>query len=62
MVRELRHWLPREVMDAPSLEMFKGRLDVIRWLLFLAHRRGMELDNLYSPFQPKPFYGYLIVT
>ncbi|KFQ14752.1 hypothetical protein N330_01156, partial [Leptosomus discolor] len=28
-VRVMRHWnrLPREIVDAPSLEMFKARLD-----------------------------------
>lgn len=28
MVGVLRQWLPRELMNAPSLEVFKGRLDV----------------------------------
>ncbi|KFV49577.1 hypothetical protein N341_09299, partial [Tyto alba] len=29
MIRVLKHWnrLPREVVDAPSLETFKARLD-----------------------------------
>ena len=29
IVRVMRHWnrLPREAMDAPSLEVFKSRLD-----------------------------------
>lgn len=62
MLGVLRQWLPRELTNAPSLEVFKGRLDVIRWGLFLTHGRGLELDNPYGPFQSKPIYGYLIVA
>ena len=40
------HWnrLPREVVDAPSLDAFKGRLDValgsLVWLLATLHIAG----------------------
>jgi len=49
----VKHWnrLPKEVVDAPSLEEIKARLDValdslVSWL---------KLDNYYGPFQPSPF-------
>ena len=49
--RVVTHWnrLPKEVVDAPSLEAFKARLDValgslVWWLVDLqgAHSRGAE--------------------
>jgi len=33
------NWLPREAVDAPSLEMFKSRLDGVL-------SRGLELEDL----------------
>ena len=41
-VRVVRHWhrLPRELMDAPSLEVFKARLEVH------AYSKGIGLDDL----------------
>jgi len=49
----VRHWhrLPIEAVDAPSLEVFKARLDgalsnLIQWEVSLPLARGMELDDL----------------
>ena len=58
------HWnrLPKEVVDAPSLEAFRARLDValgslVRWLTTLLVAGGLKLDEHCGPFQPRPFYG-----
>lgn len=50
----------REVVGTPSLETFKARLGP--WSAWLgggnpAHGRGLELHDLQSPLQPKPFYS-----
>ena len=67
-VRVERHWnrLPREVVDAPSLEAFKARLDGDVSNMVQGHQggvpvysRGLELHDLKGPFQPKPFYDSL---
>jgi len=53
--------LTREVVDAPSLEAFKARLDValgsLVWWLATLHIAGeLKLDDYYGPFQPRLFY------
>ena len=57
------HWnrLPKEAVDAPSLEAFKARLDVAlgslgSWLATLPVAGGLKLDDHCGPFQPKLFY------
>ena len=61
--RVVTHWnrLPKEVVDAPSLEAFKVRLDValgsLVWWLATLHMAGeLKLDGHCGPFQPRPFY------
>ena len=56
------HWnrLPKEVVDAPSLEAFKARLHValgslVSWLTTLHIAGGLKLDDLLGPFQPRLF-------
>ena len=57
---KLKHWnrLPEEVVDAPSLEAFKARLDVgslVWWLATLHIAGGLKLDDHCGPFQSRPF-------
>ena len=61
--RVVRHWnrLPKEAVDAPSLEAFKARLDValgslVWWLVTLHIAGGLKLSDHCGPLQPKPFY------
>ena len=58
--------LPKEAVDAPSLQAFKARLDVALgslgcWLGDPAHSRGLEMDEHCGPFQPRPFYHSVIL-
>ena len=62
------HWnrLPKEVVDAPSLEASKARLDValgslVWWLATLHIAGGLKLDDHCGPFQPRPFYDSVIL-
>jgi len=53
--------LPKEAVDAPSLEAFKARLDValgslVCWLVTLHIAGGLKLHDHCGPFQPRPFY------
>ena len=63
------HWnrLPKEVVDAPSLEALKARLDValgslVWWLVTLHIAGGLKLDDHCGPFQPRPFYDSVILA
>ena len=66
--RVVTHWnrLPKEAVDAPSLEAFKARLDValgslVWWLVTLHIAGGLKLDDHCGPFQPRPFYDTMIL-
>ena len=52
--------MPKEVVDAPSLEAFKARLDValgsLVWSLATLHiAEGLKLSDHCGSFQPRPF-------
>jgi len=53
------HWnrLPKEAVDAPSLEAFKARLDValVCWLETLHIAGRLKQGDHCSLFQPRPF-------
>ena len=66
--RVVMHWnkLPKEAVDAPSLEAFEARLDValgsLVWCLVTLHIAvGLKLDDNYGPFQSRPFYDSVIL-
>ena len=49
-------------MAAPSVEVFKARLDgalnsLVWWKVSLPMAGGLEPDDLQGPFQPKLFCG-----
>jgi len=57
--------LPKEVLDAPSLDAFKARLDValgslVWWLASLHIAGGLKLDDHCGLFQPRPFCDFMI--
>ena len=61
------HWnrLPKEAVDAPSLEAFRARLDValgslVCWLVTLHIAGGLKLGDHCGPFQPRPFCDSMI--
>jgi len=65
--RVVTHWnrLPSEVVDAPSLEAFKARLDValgslVWWLATLHIAGGLKLDDCCGPFRLMPFYDMIL--
>ena len=58
--------MPKEAVDAPSLQAFKARLDValgslVWWLLTLHIAGGLKLDEHCGPFQPRPFYDFMVL-
>jgi len=60
-----RNRLPKEVVDAPSLEAFKARLDValgslVWWLVTLHIVGGLKLNDRCGPFQPRPFCDSMV--
>ena len=66
--RVVTHWdrLPKEVVDAPSLDAFKARLDVALgslgcWLATLHIAGGLKLNGHCGPFQPRPFCDSVII-
>ena len=58
--------LPKEAVDAPSLEAFKARLDValgslVCWLMTLHIAGELKLDGHCGPFQPRSFCDSMIL-
>jgi len=66
-MRVVRPWprLPGEAVDAPSLEVFKVRLDGALsnlgwWKMSLPMAGGLDWMIFAGPFQLKPFYDSMI--
>ena len=64
----MTHWnrLPKEVVDAQSLEALKVSLDValdslVWWLATLHIAGGLKLDDHCGAFQPRPFHDSMIL-
>ena len=62
------HWnrLPKEAVDAPSLNAFKARLDValgslVWWLVAMHIAGGLKVGDHCGPFQLRPFYDSMII-
>ena len=65
--RVVTHWnrLPKEVVDAPSLEALKARVDValgslVWWLATLHIAGGLKLDDHCGPFQCRSFCDMIL--
>ena len=63
----MTHWsrLPKEVVDASSLEAIKARLDValdslVQWLVTLPMVGRLKPGDHCGPFQPRLFYDSMI--
>jgi len=57
--------LPKEAVDAPSLEALKARLDSGQPGMAVgdpARGRGLKLDEHCGSFQLRPFYDSMIVS
>jgi len=67
-MRVVKHWhgFPKEAVAAPSLAVFKARLDgalsnLVWWKISLLMGGGLEPDALEGPFQHLPFYDSVIL-
>ena len=66
--RVVTHWnrLPKQVVDAPSLEAFRDRLDVslgsLVWWVVTLHIAGrLKLNYHCGLFQSRPFYDSMMI-
>ena len=59
--RVVTRWnmLPKEVVDAPCLDVALGSLGW--WLATLHTAEGLKLDDHCGAFQPRPFYDSMMI-